>query len=194
MLRTAVLGLLVVWPLVSRADVGVGLRKVTVQVTLTVEREYPDFAIFVIEHEPTRPQRVAPTPASPLILRSEDKGADPFVVDVYVVPKTELTRFGQAIPPASWFEQPDHYKYSAGVIGVRTYLDVFDNRERIERTYLIRSAGDDFQLELVTENRGKPRRAMWAWGAVCCGLPLLGVAVAGWLALRLSKRKSRSRH
>lgn len=193
MLRTAVIAILVLWPLVTRADVGVGLRRVPFQVTLTVDREYPSFEFFVVDLEPTKARPVSLTPSSPLTLRPEDKRREPFYVQIYVVPKSELSKLGQAVPPASWFEQKEHVKYYAGAISVRGFLDVFDNRERIERTYLIRSTADGFQLELLTENRGKPRAAMWAWGAICCGLPLMAVAVTGWFVVRLAYRKARNR-
>jgi hypothetical protein len=46
LIRTVVLGLLTLLPGVTRADVGVSLHRVPVRVTLTVDRDYPDFAFF----------------------------------------------------------------------------------------------------------------------------------------------------
>jgi hypothetical protein len=189
----AAIGHLVIWPLGAYADVGVGLRQVPAQVTVTVEREYRDFVVFILEGEPAKARSVSPTPSTPLVLRSKGREWNTFVGAIYVVPKTEVAKLKQAVPPTSWFELQESRRYLAGSIVVRTALDVFDDREQIERTYALRSEGDVFRLELLAENRGKPRGVRWVWGGVCCGLPLSALALTGWLLVRSTARRSRAR-
>ena len=192
MVRTVIVGFLVLFPQVARADVGVSLRRVPVHVTLAVDRDYPEFAFFLVESEGNTVQRVSPTAAGPVIVKSGDPGGSYFVSEVYVVPITELAKSDRALPPAKWFQEKERRRYNAGQISARPILDVFDNRDRIEKSYRVQQVGDTFRVDLLPENRGNP----WvgrAWVGLCCGLPALTVSVAvaltGLWAVRRTRRK-----
>jgi hypothetical protein len=131
----------------------------------------------------------------PAVAKSGDLDRSYFV-RVYVIPKSELAKFGSGLPPAKWFEEKEREQYRAGLISARPFLDVFDNRDRIEKAYRVRREGDQFTCDLVSENKGDP----WverAWVGVCCGLPALSlsaaVAFAGVWVARRSKRKMTDR-
>ena len=192
MLRTAALGLLALLPGVARADVGVALRRVPVHVTLTVDRDYPEFAFLLVGPEPKTVLRVWPTAADPAVARSGDAGGSFFACEVYVVPKAALVKFDRALPPAQWFAEKEGSRYLAGQIHARPILDVFDNRDRIEKSYRVQQVGDAFRMDLVSENQGN-RWVKGAWVGICCGLPALtvsaAVALAGVWAARRGKRR-----
>lgn len=189
--RIVVFGLLALSLNVARADVGARPRQVPFQVTLTVDRDHPEFAFFLVNTEFNKVQRVSPTPTDPVIIKSDDTGSRYFFRDVFVVPKTELIQFDQSLPPAQWFNHEDHFKYGAGSIYVRPILDIFDNREQIEKTYVFQYSGDVFRLELQSENKGN-RWVKRAWSVICCGLPSVAIALSGLWIVRRSKRKRRT--
>jgi hypothetical protein len=191
-LRIAGLVLLALTPAVARGDVGVAPRRVPVQITLAVDRDYPGFAVFLVQPEPKRARRITPTAAEPAIVQSGNLVGSHFYAEVYVVPTTELAGFDQLLPPVEWFEQKDHHEYYAGRMNAREILDIFDNRNRIEKEYVVRRAGDAFRVELLSENRGNP----WVKGfrgVVCCGLPPIAIAWGGVWLVRRSNRNRRSR-
>src|SRR5262249_19576182 len=168
LLRATVLGLLALLPDVSRADVGLALRRVPVHVTLSVDRDYPEFAFFLVDSERNTVQRVSPTATDPVVVKSGDPGGSLFWSQVYVVPTTELATFDGALPLAKWFDEKERSGSWAGQIHARPILDVYDNRDRIERSYRLQKVGDAFRVDLVSENQGNS----WvkgAWGGLCCG-------------------------
>lgn len=178
--RTLAFAFLAMVPAVSHADVGVALRRVPVYVTLSVDRDYPEFAFFLVDPERPVVQRVSPTATDLVVVDFGDAPGSNFWYEVYVVPKVELMRFEQTLPPAQWFREGERSKCRAGLVHVRPLLDVFDNRDRIEKAYQIQRSGETFRVDVLSENQGN-RWVAEAWGAICCGVPAL--AVSGAVAL-----------
>jgi len=193
LVRTAVLVFLILLPHAVRADVGVSLRQVPVHITITADRDYPEFSFFLVQSEHNVVERVSPPAAGPVIAKSGDVGGSWFFSEVYAVPKAELVKFDGALPPTPWFGwKEEGHKYLAGHIHVRPILDVFDNRVRIEKSYRIQRVEDSFSVDLMSENQGNP----WvkrAWSGLCCGLPALAISVsvvlAGLWVVRRGKRR-----
>jgi hypothetical protein len=188
---------LMLWPGVAGADVGVGLRKVPVHVTLTVDRDYPEFVVYILPpaFEKGDVRRVLPTASEPAAVDFDGGREWHFVRDVFVVPRFELAKFDGSAPPPEWFRQKGHEKYAAGLIKARSSLDVFDNRRRVEQSYRLERTGDGFQLVLVAENRGD-RWVEWTWTGICCVLPPVAcsatIALVGLWLVRRGNRKRRA--
>lgn len=194
MKRVTALVMVLLLPGMARADAGPFpnyFRPVTI--TLTVDRNYPDHEIFLVGHfqgSSAEVRRVSLSPSDPLVFRSEEVRSSDF--EVYAVPKRELDRLGQPVPKLEWFNrinpEPANEFY-AGRIGDRGRVDFDDNRDRIEKTYRIEVLPEGSRVVLVSENEGNP----WVkrgWGAICCVLPSVGIALLGlWLARRLFRRR-----
>lgn len=199
MKRVVALILVPIWSGIANADAGPlpnTNRYVPVTITLTVDREYPDHAIFLVGHHHSSSevvQRVSLSPSEPLVFRS-DEGPRPSSPNfkVYAVPKKELDRLGQPIPRLEWFNrinpEPANEFY-AGFVGDRGNVSFDDNRERIEKTYRLEILPEGSRVVLVAENEGN-RWVKRGWIAAIV-LPPMGIALLGiWLSRRLLRNRS----
>lgn len=190
--RLIALAMILTLPSFARADMGLpGDRRVPVTVTITVEHDHPDHEIFLIERD--RVERIRLTPAEPLILRSEDNRT--FGLTVHVVPKEALRKLEPgALPAKEWLGtpsgSPEVRKYWAGSLHEKGRVGFSDNRERIEKTYLLNIHPDSCRLELVSENAGNKLVSL-GWFGLCCVLPPVAIAAFGiWLVRKLFRNRS----
>ena len=188
--RLIPLSMILLLPCFAHADMGLpGNRIVPVQVTIAVEREYPDHEFFLVEGQ--RAERIRITPSEPLVLRSEDHHGHVFGIYVHAVPKADLALLDEgALPTAEWFKRDENRKNIAGSLHVKGRVVFTDNRDRIEMSYILRVFPDSCRLELVSENHGN-RWVERGWTGLCCVLPPVGIGLLGiWLARRLFRNRS----
>jgi hypothetical protein len=188
MTRPLAVALALLTPALARADASpVPTRHLPVRVTLTVDRDYPDHEFFLVRDK--RVERIPLTPSNPVAVASEDWNGYVFSIAVYALPKAELAPFGGTPPPAEWFDREEARPFRVGTLYERGRADFYDNRDRIEVTYLLRVGPEGRGLVQLSENEGS-KWVKGAWCFVCCGLPPLLLA---FLGVRLARRLTRPR-
>lgn len=188
MTRPLVVAFAILTPALARADVAfVPERHPSVRATFTVDRDYPDYEFFLVQHKQV--ERVRPTPSNPVVAESENWGGSLFSMRVYAVPKASLAAVEQPLPPADWFEREEIKPFRLGTLHERGRVDFYDNRDRIEVTYLLRVGPESRGLVQLSENEGS-KWVKGAWCFTCCALPPLLIA---FLGVRLARRLTRPR-
>jgi hypothetical protein len=190
--RTLALACVFLLPTFVHADMAVlpQRRGLPVQVTITIDRDSPDYEFFVVDNEKNSVERVSLTTAQPLILKSEDRDGFLFGLSIHAVPKADLVaQNGGETRHKEWLERHENRKYFAGSLYERGRVNFTDNRDRIEKSFVLRILPDSCRLELVSENHGN-RGVEGGWVGLCCVLPMIAIV---WFGCRIVRTLNRDR-
>lgn len=158
MTRTAGVVALLTLPAAARADMAPPphLRAVPLVVILTTDQDHPDFEFFLVNWAGGKPERLALSAASPVVLLPDGRTGAYREWTLHAVPKRLLPPDGPMPAGADWFgrhREPGTASFGTFDFGYNT-AGFYDDRERIEVTYRVEHGPDGWRLVKVGENAG----------------------------------------
>ncbi|MBN9121478.1 MAG: hypothetical protein J0I06_20400 [Planctomycetes bacterium] len=192
MTRCAVpLALLAVLLAPAGADAGFGrpgTHIVPADYILTVDRDHPDHAFYLLGDVNAPPVRLPLAPSDPIRLFGGKQYGYRWA-QVFAVRNALLAEF-TGPPPREWLQAPRDGVVPFDRLDFRTTLPFTDTRDRVEITYRVEVGPDGARLVQVGENAGNP----WVergWIAAAVLASAAAIALGVWVVRRV--RRSRSR-
>ncbi|VTS00014.1 unnamed protein product [Gemmata massiliana] len=190
MSRTAAVVLLLLVPAIARADAAPiipGFRTVWIDVTFTVERDYPDFEFYLLgPYFDDQPEKLLLSPSASVRMTG-GTGSRYSHAQVYAVRKSQLTEL-PGPPSAEWLRW-----HREGVcpeeINFRTALLFTDTRDRIEITYRVEVRQDSGHVVKIGENVGN-RWVERGWIAAAIFVPLGIISLGLWRVRRVRRLRT----